>query len=103
MLALAGLEAPARISAKTRDSHVRIIRPSSAFGRDPIDVLGRILDVTGLAVNAILGVDLEPRLTAVSLDKFVNARRAISLLRPVIFGQVDRRRYDRVFERQVNG
>src|SRR5215207_2307389 len=103
MLALVGVEAPARISANTRLSHVRIIRASTAFGRDPVDVLGRILDVTGLAVNAILRVDLEPWLTAFSFDKFVNAGRAISLLGSVVIVQVDRRRYLRVLERQMNG
>ena len=41
--------------------HVRVIGASSAFRCDPVDVLGRVLDVAGLAVDAILRVDLKPR------------------------------------------
>src|ERR1700730_3258329 len=40
-------------------SHVRIVRPTTAFGRDPHDVLRRILDVARLAVHAVLRVDQE--------------------------------------------
>ena len=39
--------------------HIRIIGTAAPFGRDPGDVLRRILDVACFAVNAILGVDLE--------------------------------------------
>ena len=48
-----------------RRSHVGIVGPAAAFRRDPDDVLRRILDVAGLAVHAVLGVDLQP-LRAVS-------------------------------------
>jgi len=41
--------------------HIRIVRPAAAFGRDPVDVLVRILDIAGFAVNAVLRVDLEAR------------------------------------------
>ena len=44
-----------------RLSHVRIVRPAAALRRDPVDVLRRILDVAGFAVDAVLRVDLEPR------------------------------------------
>src|SRR5207253_2029687 len=44
-----------------RDLHVRVVRAAAAFRHDPLDVLPRILDVAGLAVHAVLGVDLEPR------------------------------------------
>ena len=47
-----------------RASHVRIIGPAAALRHDPIDVLLRILDVAGFAVDAILRVDLQPRLAA---------------------------------------
>ena len=35
--------------------------PPPPSGRHPDDVLGRVLDVAGLAVHAVLGVDLQPR------------------------------------------
>ena len=60
--------------------HVRIIRASAAFRDDPVDVLGRVLDVAGFAVNAVLSIDLQSRLAAL-LDEFVDTRRAITLLR----------------------
>ena len=41
--------------------HIRIIGTTAAFGRDPGDVLRRILDVAGFAMHAILRIDLEPR------------------------------------------
>src|ERR1700712_2798132 len=95
--------APARrrvpaISTGPASLHIGIIWPSSAFGDDPVDVLGRVLDVAGLAVDAILRVDLEPR-TGRLLDELIDSGRAISLLRPGIFGQVDRDRNLRVLER----
>src|SRR5690554_7352650 len=51
-------QAPAFSGQYTR-LHVRIVRTTAAFRRYPGDVLGRILDVTGLAVDTVLGVDLE--------------------------------------------
>ena len=42
-------------------SHIRVIRPAAAFGRNPGDVLIRVLDVAGFAVDAILRVDDEFR------------------------------------------
>src|SRR3546814_6357253 len=41
--------------------HVRIIRPTATFRHHPIDILRRILDVAGLAMDAVLRVDLQTR------------------------------------------
>src|SRR3546814_11290116 len=49
----------AAIRAKRADLHVRIIGASAAFGGDPVDILGGVLDFAGLAMDAILGVDHE--------------------------------------------
>jgi hypothetical protein len=38
--------------------HVGIVRPFAALGHNPGDVPRRVFDVTGLAVNAILMVNL---------------------------------------------
>src|SRR5258708_32998106 len=48
------LASPAR-----RRSHIRVVRAAAALGDDPVNVLQRVLDVTSLAVNAILRVDLQ--------------------------------------------
>ena len=42
-----------------RPSHIRIIRSTGAFGRNPRDVLIRVLGIAGFAVDAILRVDDE--------------------------------------------
>ena len=39
----------------------RINRAAAAFRRYPVDVLPRVLDVAGLAVHAVLRVDLQTR------------------------------------------
>src|SRR5690242_21697867 len=91
----------AAASARPASLHVGIVRPSSAFGDDPVDVLGRVLDVAGLAVNAILRVDLEAR-PGRFLDELVDAGRAISLLGPRIFRKIDLDRYGGVLEGQVD-
>src|SRR5258706_5000738 len=54
--------------------HVRVIRAAAALGHDPDDVLLRILDVAGLAVHAVLGVDLQPRGTPLG-DEFIHPGR----------------------------
>src|SRR5690349_10856889 len=41
-------------------SHVGVVRAAASFGHDPLDVLPRVLDVAGLAVHAVLRVDLQP-------------------------------------------
>src|SRR3954453_20088544 len=79
--------------------HVRVIGTSAAFGDDPVDVLGRVLDVARLAVDAILGVDLKP-LAPILLDELVDSGRAITLLRPGIERQVDLGRDRRVLQGQ---
>ena len=43
-------------------SHVGIVRPVAALRRGPDDVLRRVLDVAGLAVDAVLEVDPEARI-----------------------------------------
>src|SRR5580765_8082244 len=93
--AVAGAAPSARAAtpAPVSHLHIRVIGASAAFGGDPVDVLGRVLDVARLAVDAVLGVDLKPRLATFTFHEFVNARRAISLLGAAIDRQIDRRRY----------
>ena len=38
--------------------HIRVGRAFAALRDDPVDVLGRVLDVAGLTVDAVLRVDL---------------------------------------------
>src|SRR5215204_2031979 len=59
-------------------SHIHVVRPAAALGRNPVDVLVRVLDVAGFAVDAVLGVDLVAH-AALALDPFVHTRRAVEL------------------------
>ncbi|EAV43418.1 hypothetical protein SIAM614_06528 [Stappia aggregata IAM 12614] len=58
--------------------HVRIVRAAGAFRNRPGDVAVRILDVAGLAVDAVLRIDLEPRRILTFLDPLIDARRAVT-------------------------
>src|SRR5690606_38681230 len=51
-----------RRHCRRRLSHVLVDRPFTPLGRDPVDVLVRVLDVTGLAVHAVLRIDDEARI-----------------------------------------
>src|SRR3546814_14837123 len=65
-----------------RGLHVGIIGPAATFGNHPVDVLGRVLDVAGLAVDAVLRVDLQPRPAAGTVaHDLVYLRRAVARLR----------------------
>src|SRR5215204_2031982 len=59
-------------------SHIHVVRPAAALGRNPVDVLVRVLDVAGFAVDAVLGVDLVAYAARV-LDPFVDPGRAVAL------------------------
>lgn len=65
--------------------HVYVERPFAALRRDPDNVLCRILDIAGLAVYAVLGVDLQSRVAAVRLaQNLIYAGRAVPLLGRVV-------------------
>ncbi len=57
-------------------SHIWIDRPLVALSLHPIDILIGILDVAGLAVNAVLGDD--DKSSAVRLHPFVNVGRRVA-------------------------
>src|SRR6266581_2356832 len=61
-------------------SHIRIIRPAPAFGRNPSYVLVRVFDVTGFTVNTVLRINHEAGLAGF-LNPFINGRRAVTCRR----------------------
>src|SRR5690606_34686656 len=82
--------------------HPVVDRALTALRSDPHDVLCGVLDVAGLAVNAVLRIDLQAILAVVVLDELVHHGGAIARLRAAVFGQVDRDRYRYVLDRTVN-
>src|SRR5690606_33378476 len=70
--------------------HPDVDRAFAALGRDPDDVLPRILDVAGLAVHAVRRVDLQPRVAAVGVaHDLVHGGRTIASLRGIVKRDVD--------------
>ena len=70
-------------------SHEGVCGAAAALRHGPADVLGGILDVAGLAVEAVLGVDLEPEppaaaLPLLGLHVFIHPRWAVPLLWAVV-------------------
>jgi hypothetical protein len=64
--------------------HIRIVRPASAFRRDPLYIFGWVLDVASFAMDAILRIDDEAWIHAVSLVlvyDFVHPSRAVKARR----------------------
>src|SRR3954468_20430543 len=89
-------------SSSVLDLHIRIVRPATTLGHDPVDVLGRILDVAGLAVDAVLRVNLKPGVGAgVVADDLVDASWAVALLGRVVFRKVDPDRDRGILQGQV--
>src|SRR2546426_8356376 len=80
--------------------HVGIVGAAAAFRRDPDDVLRRVLDVAGLAVHAVLRVDLQAR-RGLEVDELIDTGRAVALLRPGIDLQI-LQGYGRILQGQVN-
>ena len=88
-------------TAGNRGLHVWIIWPITTLWHCPIYVLAGILDVTSLAMHAVLEIDDKPRIAALFLDHLIDPRRAIALRRFGIFWQVHTDRHACVFERQM--
>ena len=82
--------------------HAGVGRAAAAFGRDPDDVLRGVLDVAGLAMHAVLRVDLQALATLLGIvHKFVHPGRAVAAFRASILGQIDLHGHRGVLERQV--
>src|SRR5215472_19062318 len=85
-------------------SHIRVIGPAASLRYDPIDVLPGVLDVAGLAVNAILRVDLQIWVARLCLPHdFVDAGGTITLFRRIVEPIVDRDRLRRIAQAQMRG
>ena len=68
-----------------------------------MNILGRVFDVAGFAVNTVLGINLQPRIAAIVVPQnLIDLGWAIALFRRVIQGQIDVNRHTRVLQRQMD-
>ena len=77
--------------------HIGVVRTAAAFGRHPHEVLGGVFDIAGLAVHAILRIDLQLVLARRIFDELIDRCGAISGLRACIFPEIDLDRHSGVF------
>ena len=82
--------------------HTRIIRASAPFGHNPGNVLRRVFDVTGFAVDTVLRINLEA-FAATLFYYFINACRAIPLGRLIKLRQIFINRYGCIRKVQMYG
>ncbi len=95
---------PLRLAKPTASAALhpaRIVRATGALRHYPVDILRRVLDVAGLAMHAVLRVDLQLRITSLLADDLVHPGRAISRLRAAVFVPVDGNRLGRIQQRQM--
>jgi len=84
--------------------HACIAWTVTALGHNPGDVLCWVLDVTGLAVNTILIIDLQTRVTAIIiLHDLVDPSRTIALFGRIIEAEIGLDRHRLIFQRQMTG
>ena len=84
----------AMLTCRCRRGLRRPGRPRRCSGWDP--------DVAGLAVHAVLRVDLQAVVAVVVLDELVHAGRTVARFRAAVLGQVDLHRHRRILQRQVH-
>ena len=72
---------------QSRLLHVRIIGAAKSFGGHPRDVLRRVLNVAGFAVNAVLRINLKA-LALLVLNDLIDPRRTVALCGFIVQGQV---------------
>ena len=78
MASRAGIWSLIAALARRAGSHIRVVRTPAPFRGGPDDVLGGVLDITGFAVDAVLGVYLEPRIgSGLVIQHFVDSGGAI--------------------------
>src|SRR5437773_9372570 len=81
--------------------HAAVIGPAAALWGNPDDVLRGVLDVAGLAMHAVLRVDLQAVAVVGVFDKFVDTGRAVAAFRAGVPRQVDVDRNAGILQRQV--
>jgi hypothetical protein len=79
-----------------RQLHGWVIRPATAFGYYPVDILRGILNITGLTMHTVLSVNLKPFTPIRLFNDLIHPGRAIALSWLIIERQVVLNRDSRV-------
>lgn len=92
------------IEATESDSlHAVVGGAATSLGHHPVDVLLGVLDITGLAVDAVLSVDLQLHVAALLVGHvLVDAGWAEALLGSLVYGKIVINRYVVILKRQVS-
>ena len=73
-------------------SHIDVDKTPATFWNDPVDILRGILDIAGLAMNAVLSVDLQSRVRPIDITHdLIHARRTIIVFRRTEAYEIDGR------------
>jgi len=92
------------VAGLTTPSHAVVGGTAASLGHHPVDVLLGVLDITGLAVDAVLGVDLQLHVAALLVGHvLVDAGGAEALLGSLVKRQVVVHRNAVVLEGQMGG
>lgn len=90
-------------ATKSGSLHAVVGGATASLGHHPVDVLLGVLDITGLAVDAVLRVDLQLHVAALLVGHvLVDAGWAEALLGSLVYGKIVINRYVVILERQVS-
>lgn len=82
--------------------HIRVVRAAASFGSDPDNILCRVLDIAGFAVQTVGGIDLQTCFSIGIRHEFINGCRAITGFGTGVFREIDGYRNIRIFQRQMS-
>jgi hypothetical protein len=68
--------------------HIGVIGSPAPFWTLPLNILTGIFDITGLAMNAILSIDLESHRAVTAFKHFINPSRTIQSGRFAVFWEI---------------
>ena len=87
---------------KQSGCYIAVHRTTAAFGCHPMDVLQWVLDVTRLAVHAVLRVDLQLLRAIVTVNELIDACGAVAAFGASVAGEIVLDRDRRIAQLQVH-
>ncbi|SVD88666.1 uncharacterized protein METZ01_LOCUS441520, partial [marine metagenome] len=68
--------------------HISVIGSPATFWAFPLNILTGIFDITGFAMNAILGIDLKSHGAVITFKHFINTSRTIQSGRFAVYWEI---------------